>query len=160
MRKRTPVCLSVVIATSFSAVPALAADVVGKWYGKTDADPIIVIDKTGSDYSGSLVDIDTTIRRAGDNRVESIHKSLLSLKVVDGNVQFAVKKLITENGDGNYERDTYHLNLSEDGLQLIGSMSRLVSYESADMPKITVAPVTLFRTNWNGRQNAGAENSH
>jgi hypothetical protein len=160
MHKRTPVFLSVLIATTFSVIPVFAADVEGKWYGKTDVDPVIIIEKTGSDYSGSLVDIDSTIRRAGDNRVEPIHKSLLSLKVADGNVQFAIKKLITENGDGNYERDTYHLNLSADGTQLIGSMSRLVSYESADMPKITLATVTLFHTDWNSRQNAGAEKSN
>ena len=150
-RKRTPVYLSALTAMTFSVIPAYAADVVGKWYGKTDVDPVIIIGKAGSEYSGSLVDIDSTRRRVGDNRVESIHKSLLSLKVAGGNVQFSIRKLITENGDGNYERDTYHLNLSEDGLQLIGTMSRLVSYESADMPKITVTPITLFPTDWNSR---------
>ena len=152
-RKRIPSCLSALTAMTLSVVPAFAADVAGKWYGKTDVDPVIIIDKAGSEYSGSLVDIDSTRPRVVGGRVrqESIHKSLGALKVAGRNVQFSIKKLITENGDGNYERDTYHLNLSEDGLQLIGTVSRLVSYESAVMPIITVTPITLFSTDWNSR---------
>jgi hypothetical protein len=136
-----------------SVVPAFAADVVGKWYGKTDVDPVIIIDRAGSEHSGSLADIDSTRPLVLDNRVrqESIHKSLLSLKVVSGNVHFSIRKLISENGDINYERDVYNLNLSDDRLQLIGIVSRLVSYESADMPKNTVTPITLFPTDWNSR---------
>ena len=150
-RKRTPVCLSALIAMTFSIIPAFAAEVAGKWYGKTDVDPVIIIEKAGAEYNGSLVDIDSTRRRAGDNRVESIHKSLLSLNVVGSNIQFSIQILITENGDGDYERDTYHLKLSEDGLQLIGTVNRLVSYESQDLPTITVTPITLFSTDWNSR---------
>jgi hypothetical protein len=44
-----------------------------------------------------------------------------------------------------------NLNLSADGLQLTGTMSHLVSYESAVMPFTLVGPVTLFATSAAGR---------
>jgi hypothetical protein len=151
-RKRTPFCLSALAAMTFCAAPAFAADVVGKWYGKTDVDPVIIIDKAGSEYSASLVDIDST-RPLVRDRVyqESIHKSLVSLKVVGGNVQFSIRNLISENGDINYERDEYNLNLSEDGGELIGTVRRIINYEGTDKPSMTVAPITLFPGDWNSR---------
>jgi len=152
-RKQILSCLSALTVLNVLPVPAFAADVAGKWYGETDLHPVIIIENAGSDYSGSLIDADSTRQRmVGDHlRQEAVHKSLARLKVAGGNVRFAILKEISSNGDIDYERDQYNLTLSADGLQLVGTVSHLVSYMSADLPFTTTARVTLFSTDWNSR---------
>jgi len=159
VRKPTQASLSALIAITLSVLAptsAIAADVVGKWYGKLDADPVIIIDKAESGYSGSLVDIDSTrpVVIGGRARQESIQKSLVSLKVVGGNVQFSIRNIISENGDTGYRRDEYNLNLAEDGRQLIGTVRRTANPDSGltdDSVPMTVTPITLFPSNWTSR---------
>jgi hypothetical protein len=139
------------IFSMLAAAPASAADVAGKWYGKLDSAPVIIIDKTGSGYSGSLVDIDSTrsVVIAGRARPESIHKSLVSLEVVGSNVQFSIRNIVSENGDTGYRRDEYNLNLSEDGRRLIGTVRRTANADTGltdDHVPMTVTPITLYPT--------------
>jgi len=156
VRKPTQASRSALIAIILSvlaATSASAADVVGKWYGKLDASPVIIIDKTGSKYSASLVDIDSTRDIGGGIGVwhqRAIHKSLVSFGVVGGNVQFSIRNMISVGGDTNYERDEYNLNLSDDG-QLTGTVRRTLYNEGPDQPRTGIGPITLFPSDWTSR---------
>ena len=132
--------------TMLAATSANAADVVGKWYGKFDNEPIISINKAGPQYSASLDNAESSrqIARGILAFQESIDKSLLSFKVADGNVQFSIRSLITLNGDINYERDTYDLSLSQDGRQLTGTEKIMVYADGSAPLRTGVTPITLF----------------
>lgn len=136
----TAITLSVLAATSASA-----ADVVGKWYGKLDSQPVITINKAGPAYSASLDYPDTTKSMLMGNGLpdwpQSIHKDIISFEVAGNRVRFTIRNLISRGGDTNYERDEYNLNL--DGGALIGSEKSIFVHDSPDV-RVTVTPVTLF----------------
>jgi hypothetical protein len=146
-----PVALAV---TLLAATSANAADVVGKWYGKLDSEPLISIDKAGSQYSASLDYPDTTksVLRPGGmpGWRQSIHKDILSFEVAGNTVHFTIRNMISEGGDTDYERDEYKLTLSEDGGELIGSERSVFVHDSPDV-RVTVTPITLFPGDWNSR---------
>jgi hypothetical protein len=152
-KARVAVFPGIFAVTVLAATSANAADVVGKWYGRLDSEPVININKTGAEYSASLDYPDTTqtVLRGSRTSHETIHKEITSFKVAGGNVRFSIGNLDSENGDTNYERDEYNLNLSGDGLQLIGTVSRLVSYQDASRPSMTATPITMFPTDWTSR---------
>ena len=159
VRKPTQVAMPALIAITLSvlaATSANAADVTGKWYGKTDAQPVITISKAGSAYSASLDYPDSTrsIKRGIYVTHQSIHKSVVSLAVVGGNVQFSIRSTISSRGDTDYARDEYDLNLSQDGSQLTGTVRRVANIGSGltdDTVPMTVTPITLFPTDWASR---------
>jgi hypothetical protein len=142
----TAITLSVLAATS-----ANAADVVGKWYGRLDSEPVISINKAGTQYSASLDYPDTTksVQRPDGmpDWPQSIHKDILSFEVAGNTVHFTIRNLISRGGDTNYARDDYKLTLSEDGRQMIGTVTRTFNFGSGltdSPPPITVTPITLF----------------
>jgi hypothetical protein len=74
-----------------------------------------------------------------------------SFKIAGSSVRFSIRNLVSENGDINYERDEYNLNLSEEGNKMIGTLRRQVSYEDLEMPHVDVTPIILFSSDWNSR---------
>jgi hypothetical protein len=154
VRKSTQVSLSALTAITLSvlaATSASAADVVGKWYGKFDGEPVITINKAGPAYSASLDYPDTTksVLRPGGMPAwpQSIHKDITRFEVAGNTVHFTIRNMISEGGDTDYERDEYNLNLSGDGGELIGSERSMFVHDSPDV-RVTVTPVTLFPTDF------------
>jgi hypothetical protein len=138
-------------AAMFAATSANAADLAGKWYGISDSQPVITINKAGSAYSASLEYPDTTKSMRLPNGMPdwslSIHKDIVSFEVVGSEVHFTVRSLISRGGDTNYARDEYNLTLSEDGHQMTGTVRRIANNGSG-LPgfpsRITITPITLF----------------
>ena len=114
------------IFSMLAVAPASAADLAGKWYGKLDAAPVIIIDKTGSGYSASLEysDITRSVLLGFRHASQSTHKDLVSFEAVGNAVKFTIRNTISVNGDTNNERDDYSLNLSDDGDQMTGTERR------------------------------------
>jgi opacity protein-like surface antigen len=152
VRKSTRLSLSALTAIALSvlaATSASAADVVGKWYGKLDSQPVITINKAGSAYSASLDYPDTTKSLLMGNGLpdwpQCIHKDITRFEVVGNAVHFTIRNLISRGGDTNYERDECNLNL--DGGALIGSEKSMFVHDSPDV-RVTVTPVALFPTDF------------
>lgn len=165
MKRHTQISLLVLAAISFTlaGAPANAADVAGKWYGKLDSVPIVVIDKIGSGYSGSLANADSTREIKGSIGTwhhQEIHKSLISFAVADGNVRFSIRSMISMAGDTNYAREDYNLTLSDDGGQMTGTVRRIALNGSGltdDPVPQTVTPITLYPTDYTTRSQTQAQ---
>ena len=78
-----------------AATPANAADVTGKWYGRLGAEPVISINKVGTQYSASLDYADSKGPiKWGDHVFQGeTNKYLVSFRVTGGNVRFSIRTL-------------------------------------------------------------------
>jgi hypothetical protein len=153
------------IFSMLAAAPASAADVAGKWYGKLDSAPVIIIDKAGSGYSASLdhPDITKSVQRTGDMHPyqQSIHKDVASFEMAGNTLHFTIRNTISWNGDTNFARDEYNLTLSEDGRQLTGTVRHIAINDGNDftnhsVPQ-TVTPITLYGTDYTTRSQTQAQ---
>jgi hypothetical protein len=162
MQRKNPHISLLSLAGIFSmlaAAPASAADLAGKWYGKLDSAPVIIIDKAGSGYSASLdhPDIMKSVQRTGDTHPyrQSIHRDVAFFEVADNTLHFTIRNTISWNGDTNFARDEYDLTLSQDGRQLAGTVRHITISDGNDftnhsVPQ-TVTPITLYPTDYTTR---------
>jgi hypothetical protein len=141
-----------------SVVPACAADVAGKWYGRLDSAPVITISKAGAGYSASLDYPNTTKSALMPDGMpawpQSIHKDVTRFEVAGDKIRFTIRNVITSGGDVNYERDDYSLTLSDDGRQMTGTETRTANIGSGfvgQAASITVTAVALFPTDFAAR---------
>ena len=125
MRKSIQVSLSALTGITLSVLAttsANAADVVGKWYGRLDSEPVITVNKVGPTYRASLDYPDTTksmlMRNGLPDWPQSTHKDIALFEVAGNKVHFTIRNEISRGGDANYERDDYNLTLSGDGGEL------------------------------------------
>jgi hypothetical protein len=158
--------LMAMILFAQAPLPANAADMAGKWYGRLDSEALITIARTGSGYSASLdyPDITKSVQRTSDIQPikQAIHKDLASFEAAGNRLHFIIRSTISWYGDTNFTRDDYNLTLSDDGRQLTGTVRRVAMNDGNDgtnhsVPQ-AVTPITLFSTDWNSRSAAGAKN--
>jgi hypothetical protein len=152
---RAPICLSALLATALFALPACAADMAGKWYGRLDSEPLITINKAGPAYSASVDYPDTTKSALMPDGMpawsQSIHKAVTRFAVAGSKIRFSIQNEITSGGDVNYERDDYSLTLSDDGRQMTGTETRTANIGSGFVGQpasITVTAIALFPTDF------------
>jgi hypothetical protein len=97
-----------------SATPALANDVVGKWFSQT-GDQVITIYKAGPEYAAALPATE------GHNSYGTFSITLSEFSVAGTHVHFNVSFFQMTNNGPLMTASVYDLDLSPEGQRLIGT---------------------------------------